>query len=117
MEYNGLTFEQFDRYLTELKDIMDLNDGISNKLARHGQKYGDMGEFYFPTMAGAVINLLSLILEDKHDWIAHWCFERSFGQRCSLGDVTGTDGTVYPLDSVEHLWNILAAERRTKGAQ
>lgn len=117
MEFNGLTFDKFNYYLHQIEDLWILNDKIAHDLFQYGKKYGDYSEFYFPTMATAVVDLLMTLLDDRHEWIAYWCFERDFGKRTDMGTVTGEDGTIYPLETPEHLWNLLAAERRERGEQ
>ena len=115
MEYNGLTFEYFKQCLNDIEDVMILNDRVADLVSQYGKTHGgEYCDFGFPTNASNVITLLSLILGDTNDWIGYWCFERNFGRLQSTGTVTGEDGTVYPLETAEHLWNLLAAERRER---
>ena len=115
MEYNGLTFDYFRQCLKEIEDLYTLNDDIAHKLFEYGQRHGDYCEFYYPTNAATVVALLQILLHDKNDWISYWCFERDFGKRIDMGPITGEDGTIYPFETVEQLWDLLAVERRERG--
>jgi len=115
MEYNGLTFEYFKECLKDVEDLMDLNDSVGDLIGRYGQTHGEeFCDFGFPTNVSHIVMLLSILLHDTNDWIGYWCFERDFGKRTDLGDVTGEDGTIYPLETAEQLWNLLATERRER---
>jgi len=117
VEYNGLTLDDFKQYLNELEELTMLNESIADLIYHYGKQHNDYCEFYYPTSINMVVRLLSIIMDDQRGWIAYWCFERNFGKLHGAATVTDEDGTVYPLETAEHLWNILAAERRTKGAQ
>ena len=115
MEYNGLTFNDFKQYLQEIEDLYTLTDDIAHRLYEYGRQHSDYCEFYYPTGADAIVSLLGLLLHDKNDWIGYWCFERNFGKRTDMGPITGEDGTIYPFETVEQLWDLLAVERRERG--
>ena len=115
MEYNGLTFKHFDKCLKEIEDLTLLNEKVAHLVYDYSKRHDDYCEFYYPTSIDMLVSLLKIILDDRNDWIGYWCFEREFGKREIGAVVTGEDGTVYPLENTEHLWNILAAERRERG--
>ena len=115
MKYNGLSFDYFKYCLKEIEELCTLNDDIAHMIYDYGKKYGEFTEFCYPTPANLVLSLLGLLLHDENDWIGYWCWERDFGKRTDMGPITGEDGTVYPFETVEQLWNLLAAERRERG--
>lgn len=106
-EFNGLTFQEFDRCLKECESLWTANDKIYAILKDHADQYGEHAEFFLPLQSTSVIRLLSLLTHDKSDWISYWCYELNFGKDAIADSVTELDGTPIPMYSTEDLWNVL----------
>ena len=106
-EFNGLKFEDFDRYIRECKSICEMIDDVHRVIDKHAREFDDIAEFYLPTQLNTVIELLSLIMHDEYEWISYYCFEINFGNYEKEDMITANDGTPIPLHTTRQLWDML----------
>lgn len=99
-----LTFEQFEKYINEIKKRNDRLDEICDVL-------GGCEWLFDIHMADEVISLLSYIMNDKDDWIAYWVYEQEFGTKW-VDDETASqaDGTPIVLRTTRQLYDYLVKE-------
>lgn len=112
-KYSGLSYEEFDRCLSECKSLWLANDKIYDILHAHANRYGEHAEFFMPLQSTSVIRLLSILLRDTEHWIDYWCYELNFGDYEDDGAVTDADGHNIPLHTTRQLWDFVVGNITT----
>lgn len=113
---NRLSFEDFKRHIKDIQLMSELQDKIDD--AKHIFNKSETKEefhFYFPTGADNIIELLSILMNDKYEWIDYWIYELDFGAKANEADCKDKDGNVIPLDTIEDLWNVLNDNEEENG--
>lgn len=103
---NEMSYEEFESQMNAIKDMVDFQEEFSSLVSKYG---GDC--FSLPTYIDGAVNLLSLVTEDKEEWIAYYVFETDFARSSWYGGTVGIDGYTRPLKTVEDLWNILCERK------
>ena len=106
-----LSFMDFKKHINDIKALIDLQNKIDD--FRYEYNKSDIKyefEFYFPTGIDNIIQLLSLLTNDKNEWIAYWIYELDFGRKADELKCTDKDNNIIPMNTIEDLWAILHSE-------
>ena len=105
---NRLSFEDFKRHIRDIQLMFELQDKIDDaEIAFNKSESKEEFRFYFPTGADNIIELLSILMDDKYELIDYWIYELEFGARAKEADCKDKDGNIIPLDTIEDLWDLL----------
>lgn len=108
MNINKINFKEFKEILEKMRDLTDMHDEIDDLKRKFNNKY-DEGFSYViePNLLSDMVFVLETMFEDKGETISYWVFEKDFGRKLKLGDVSEADGTPIPLTTIEELWEYL----------
>src|SRR6056297_393184 len=95
-----MTFEEFERHITRLKEAFETEDKLSKILHCEGFLNFTSG------VSDSIIDLLEDYFCDDEDWIYYWLYELDFGQKWKPGLVQ-INGSEIKLQTIEDLYGIL----------
>lgn len=98
-----MKFEEFEKYIKEIKSACDFDSGLHEFLHTSGAE----GYICVPNCIETATDLLSLIFCDEDRWIDYYVYELNFGESYQPGMVERADGTEIPLETVEDLYKLL----------
>ena len=105
---NRLSFEDFKRHIRDILLMFELQDKIDDaEIAFNKSESKEEFRFYFPTGADNIIELLSILMDDKYEWIDYWIYELDFGRRADDLVCEDDEGNIIPLHTVEDLWALI----------
>lgn len=93
--------------LEELKDFMEVAEGISKRIDKESKLYDELLEDNYGLPKG-LCEALDILVDtmDKHlggDWVSWYIFENNYGTN---GLTAGTEGQEVVIDSVEKLYEV-----------
>lgn len=106
-----ITFEEFNRYMTALKDEEELQDKLTDAVSEYNRKQNMCIHLVIPSQDHLIVDLLTKILDDKSKWISYWVYELDCGRKYKDGSITDKDGSVIKLKTIEDLWNLLMSKK------
>lgn len=106
-----ITYDEFNRYMTVIKDEEELQDKITDAVSDYNKKQKTSVYLEIPSQDGVIVDLLAKILDDKNEWISYWVYELDCGRRYVDGSVTDKDGGIIKLKTIEDLWNLIMSEK------
>lgn len=106
-----ITFEEFNRYMTAIKDGGELQDKLTEAVSEYNRKQNMCVSLVIPSQDYIIVNLIAKILDDKNGWISYWVYELNYGRKYKDGTITDKDGDIIKLKTIEDLWNLLTSEK------
>ena len=104
-----MTLAKFDYYIGELRDAWEFGEELNAMWRRY-----DPDAFVWPPIpSDAFIDLLEYAFGDDTQLISYWIYDLDFGKHYEDGCITGKDGRIIRLKTVEDLYNELT--RREEG--
>lgn len=97
-----LNRENFKKYMSELKELMEISDNMSNAL----KEISNMNMFYLEKPIQTILDMLKTIMEDTEN-IEYFIFELEWGTKAEKNSVTEIDGTPIPMFTLDDLYNEL----------
>lgn len=101
-----ITYEDFERHITALKELAEIESGINSLLNKYKVARENEAKIHFPTLETNVVELLKTITNDTDEWIDYWIYELDFGDRDNGNRVT-IDSKPILLKTVRELWDLL----------
>lgn len=98
-----LTREQFTEKMNALRE---LENNICEVNAALKKLSPDFGGFSIDA-TNMIVDLLSLAMDEQGEMIPYFIWELDWGEKWEPGDVTGADGTEYPLGTIDQLYDYL----------
>ena len=105
MNVLNISYEDFEKHLTDIQNLTDFEDGIREL----SKKFQDsLVEIYFPTLIENVVQLLQQVTNDTDEWISYWVYDLNCGKEYKDGCITDKDGKNIRLKTIKDLWNMIA---------
>lgn len=96
-----LEFEDFKKYMLEIKDQIDKERKLDEALREMSPDFGG-----FSTNSITLeIELLKRLMLDEEDWIGYYIWESDWGKTFSC--VWNEEGEEIPLETLQDLYNII----------
>ena len=105
-----ISFEEFKNIMTDIVNFEEFSDRVKGTFRDYNNKTRDMASIEFPDTTCDTILALSLLLNDKSEWISYWVYELDCGQKYEVGMVTDENGKEIKLKTIEDLWKVLNTE-------
>ncbi len=106
-----ITFEEFNYYMTAIKDMGELQDKLTETVSEYNRKQNMCVCLVIPSQDYIIVNLIAKILDDKNEWISYWVYKLDCGKKYEDGTITDKDGGIIKLKTIEDLWNLLISEK------
>lgn len=107
-----LTREEFKKYMTQAKEMLDAADKIDEAF----KLLSSSSDFYIDKPFNIIIDLLSTIMNDKYDYIGYFISELEWGERAEIDSITEEDGTPIPMFNLDDLYDRLKEIQETEDA-
>lgn len=105
-----LSRENFIKYMTEAKDLLNASDAIHDAL----RLLGSDNFFLLDKPFNTIINVISDAMEDEYDYIGYFICELEWGEKAEIDSITETNGTPIPMFTLDDLYNQLVRSKEEK---
>lgn len=104
-----MNFETFRQYLQKVKDVYAWQNQLFDLTARYNQAHRQEYpvEISTPDLLLETVQLLSMIVEDREDWIGYYVFDLECGEKYTEDMVFDENDKPIPLKTIEDLWNAI----------
>lgn len=106
-----LTFKEFDKYITDMKSISELNNGFRELTTKFNKSSKEQCDIMFPSLFHNTVELLEKLTNDQYKYIDYFIYEIDFGRLDDKYGVTDYDGNKIPLKTTKDLWDVLNSEQ------
>lgn len=106
-----ITFEEFNYYMTAIKDEDELQDKLTEAISEYNRKQNMCMSLVMPSQDYVIVDLLAKIFDDQNEWISYWVYKLDCGRKYEDGTVTDKDGGIIKLKTIGDLWNLLISEK------
>lgn len=110
MKNPAISFNEFEKHLNALKNLDKFESSILSAVSKYNRNCEDYAELILPNLSCNIIELLTILVDDKDGWIDYWAFELKFGEKYEDGSVRNKDGNIIKLETIQDLWNIIILE-------
>ena len=91
-----ISFDKFKFYMGLVQEYTEKDDQLSNILETEGFVT------YSMKTTGAIVDLLTELMDDKGDWLGYWLWECDSGKNPM--EITDSDDNIVPFTTLEEVY-------------
>ncbi|MCP6727365.1 MAG: hypothetical protein KJI69_05150 [Patescibacteria group bacterium] len=94
-------------FIAALKIIKSLTDDVEEVHLAMKKLDPDFGGFFISRIDTALLDMLKLVTNDKHNWISYYIYDLEWGTKWKKGTVTDKEGRDIPMKTMNDLYNVM----------